>query len=107
MTKTFILYLGWLMEFYKGKKIGLVIDYDPSHANSEMKEWVEKLNVDHANSKYLPIASAEVCYKTRRQQNLTKVPYEQLDVHHIYTMSFILSFKNTYHYTVIIIIIPN
>ena len=32
------------MEFYKGKKIGLIIDYALSHDNLALAEWVQKLN---------------------------------------------------------------
>ena len=43
-TETFVIYLDWLMDFYKGKKIGLIIDYALSHDNLDLAEWVQKLN---------------------------------------------------------------
>ena len=42
-TETFVIYLDWLMDFYKGKKIGLIIDYAPSHDNVTLTKWVQKL----------------------------------------------------------------
>jgi len=49
-AETFILYVGWLMDHFKGKRIGLIIDYAPSHCNAEMDKWIEKLNEEHAVS---------------------------------------------------------
>ena len=34
-SETFVLYLKWIMMHYPGKKIGLIVDYAPSHFNSE------------------------------------------------------------------------
>ena len=43
-SNTFILYLDWLMDFFKGKKIGLIVDYAPSHTDINIDDWVQKLN---------------------------------------------------------------
>ena len=47
-TETFILYVAWLMEHFKGKRIGLIIDYAPSHSNGDMDRWIDQLNKEHA-----------------------------------------------------------
>jgi len=49
-AETFILYIAWLMDHFKGKRIGLIIDYAPSHSNDEMDKWINKLNEEHAVS---------------------------------------------------------
>lgn len=43
-SETFVLYLKWIMMHYPGKKIGLIVDYAPSHFNSENSDWLQKLN---------------------------------------------------------------
>ena len=43
-SETFVLYMDWLMDVYKGKKIGLIVDYAPSHDNHELDYWVRLLN---------------------------------------------------------------
>lgn len=43
-SETFILYLKWIMMHYPGKKIGLIVDYAPSHFNLENSDWLKKLN---------------------------------------------------------------
>jgi hypothetical protein len=47
-AETFILYVSWLMDYYKGKRIGLIIDYAPSHCNAEVSSWINRLNKEHA-----------------------------------------------------------
>lgn len=47
-AETFILYVAWLMDHFKGKRIGLIIDYAPSHCNAEMNKWINQLNEEHA-----------------------------------------------------------
>ena len=32
------------MDFFKGKKIGLIIDYAPSHTDINIDDWVQQLN---------------------------------------------------------------
>jgi len=36
--------MDWLMGIYKGKKIGLIVDYAPSHDNHGLDYWVWLLN---------------------------------------------------------------
>ena len=43
-TETMVLYLKWLMTFYKGQTIGVILDKAPSHTNERIAEWVERLN---------------------------------------------------------------
>lgn len=45
-TETMVLYLKKLTTFYKGQKIGVIIDKAPSHTNDTVYEWVNKLNAE-------------------------------------------------------------
>ena len=47
-AETFILYVAWLMDHFKGKRIGLITDYAPSHTNAEMNKWINQLNEEHS-----------------------------------------------------------
>jgi hypothetical protein len=48
-TQTMVLYFKWLMSFYKGKTIGVIIDHAPSHTNDALMNWVEDLNAKDNN----------------------------------------------------------
>ena len=43
-SQTFILYISWLMDMYKGKRIGLIVDYAPQHCSAEFFKWFKNLN---------------------------------------------------------------
>jgi hypothetical protein len=47
-SDTFILYVDWLMSCFRGHKIGLVIDYAPSHDNDFVRRWVAKMDQEKA-----------------------------------------------------------
>ena len=47
-TETLILHISWLMEHYKRKRIGSIVDQAPSHSNDEMNIWIKRLNKEHA-----------------------------------------------------------
>ena len=44
MSQTFVLYMDLVMDCYIGKPIGLIVDYAPSHDNSELQNWIKHLN---------------------------------------------------------------
>jgi hypothetical protein len=54
-TETMVLYFKWLMSFYKGKTVGVIIDHAPSHTNDALMKWVEVLNEQDTNGTKLVV----------------------------------------------------
>ena len=54
-SETFVIYLKWLLQMYRNKTIGLIIDYAPSHDNDNLERWVKKLNAESENGSRLVI----------------------------------------------------
>ena len=55
VKETFILYVKWLMMIYASKRIGLIIDYAPSHSNNNIDQWICKLNNESTDGTFIVI----------------------------------------------------